>query len=183
MRPAAAAMLSAACLAAGTASSEVLDASSGGFSLVHEATIDAPRGEVWGAAVHAVGEWWSDDHTISGDASRMRIDARPQGCFCESLGERSGVVHLTVTFLSPGVMLRLTGGLGPLGLMGVNGNMTWEFFDAEAGTRVVFSYVVGGYRPGGLEDVAAPVDAVIGEALQRLRAHVETGDADNAGND
>ena len=181
MRLTTVALLSTAILATEKARGEVIDAASGGFSLVNEVTIAAPRSEVWRTAVYAVGDWWSDGHTISGDASRMSIDARPQGCFCEALGERTGVVHLTVTFVNPGVMLRLTGGLGPLGLMGVNGNMTWEFFDADPGTRVVFSYAVGGYRPGGLADVAAPVDQVIGEALQRLRAHVETGDADNAG--
>ncbi len=181
MRVTAAALLTATCLAAGDVSGEVLDAGPGGFSLLHEVMIDAPRGDVWRAAVYSVGDWWSDDHTITGDASNMSIDARPQGCFCETLGEHTGVVHLTITFVNPGVVLRLTGGLGPLGLMGVNGNMTWEFFDAEPGTRVVFSYAVGGYRPGGLAEVAAPVDHVIGEALQRLRAHVETGDADNAG--
>ena len=111
----------------------------------------------------------------------MSINARPQGCFCEAIGEHAGVVHLTVTFVNPGVILRLTGGLGPLGLLGVDGNMTWEFFDAEDGTRVRFAYVVGGYRPGGLEELAQPVDVVIGEALQRLKAHVETGDANAAG--
>ena len=87
---------------------------------------------------------------------------------------------MTVTFANPGTILRLTGGLGPLGLMGVNGNMTWEFFDAEEGTRVKFTYVVGGYRAGGLGAIAIPVDYVIGEALQRLKAHVETGDAGRA---
>jgi len=71
------------------------------------------------------------------------------------------------------VMLRLTGGLGPLGLMGVNGNMTWEFFDEGEGTRVKFTYAVGGYRQGGLDAVAVPVDYVIGEALDLLKAYVE----------
>lgn len=159
---------------------EVIDAAPGGFSLRHEVTIDAARSEVWRAAVREVGEWWSNDHTISGDAGRMSIDPRPQGCFCESLGGRTGVVHLTVTFVNTNVMLRLSGGLGPLGLMGVNGNMTWEFLDADDGTTVKFSYAVGGYRPGGLDEIAAPVDSVIGEALLRLKAHVETGNADNA---
>ena len=162
------------------ASGEVIDAAPGGFSLVHEVTINAERGEAWQAAVHQVGQWWNSDHTISGDASRMSINARPQGCFCEAIGEHAGVVHLTVTFVNPGVILRLTGGLGPLGLLGVDGNMTWEFFDAEDGTRVRFAYVVGGYRPGGLEELAQPVDFVIGEALQRLKAHVEKGDANAA---
>lgn len=166
---------------AGIASAEVLDSTAYGFSLVHEVTIDAPRAVVWQAAVAGVGEWWSSDHTISGNAGNMSIDPVPQGCFCEAIGEHAGVVHLTVTFVNPTVLLRLTGGLGPLGLLGVDGNMTWEFFDAGDATRVRFAYAVGGYRPGGLDTIAEPVDFVIGEALMRLKARVETGDADNAG--
>ena len=139
----------------------------------------APFGET--DAIGGIGDWWSSDHTISGDARNMSIDPVPQGCFCEAIGEHAGVVHLTVTFVNPEVMLRLTGGLGPLGLMGVDGNMTWEFFDAGEATRVKFAYAVGGYRHGGLDTIAAPVDFVIGEALTRLKAHIETGNADNAG--
>jgi len=180
MRCTIAAILFASCALSATAIGEVMDAGEGGFSLVHEVMIDASRKDAWHAAVDDVGQWWSSDHTISGDAGNMSIDARPQGCFCESIGDRAGVVHLTVTFVNPAVMLRLNGGLGPLGLMGVSGNMTWEFFDAGDGTRVKFSYVVGGYRPGGLDAVALPVDYVIGEALLRLKAYIETGEANNA---
>jgi len=153
---------------------EITDAGPNGFSLVHELTINASRAEVWQAAVDHVGQWWSDDHTISGDAGNMSIDAVPQGCFCEAIGDHAGVVHLTVTFVNPQIILRLTGGLGPLGLMGINGNMTWEFFDEVEGTRVRFSYVVGGYRPEGLDGIAEPVDFVIGEALMLLKTYVET---------
>ena len=170
-----------ALVCSGPTGAEVIDAAPGGFSLVHEVTISAPREEAWQAAVFNVGQWWSSDHTISGDATRMSIDPRPQGCFCEAISEHAGVVHLTVTFVNPNVLLRLTGGLGPLGLLGVDGNMTWEFFDVEDGTRVRFAYAVGGYRPGGLEEMAGPVDYVIGEALQRLKRFVETGDPAAAG--
>ena len=156
-----------------TARADVTSAGPGGFTLEHELVIDASRGRVWQAAVREVGQWWHDDHTISGDASRMRIEARPLGCFCEDLGGNNGVVHLVVTSVSGPRMLRMSGGLGPLGLMGVNGSMTWEFFDAGEGTRVKFTYAVGGYRPGGLDGVAVPVDYVIGEALALLKAHVE----------
>jgi len=159
---------------------DVIGAGPGGFSLVNEVTIDAPRTEVWAAAIDDVGRWWNGEHSISGDSTNMTIDPTPQGCFCEAIGEHAGVVHLTVTFVNPNVLLRLTGGLGPLGLMGVNGNMTWELFDAEDGTRVRFSYAVGGYQPDGLESLAEPVDYVIAEALLRLKAHIETGDAGNA---
>ncbi len=163
-----------------TANADVIDSAPNGFSLAHEVVVAAPKNKVWQAAIYEVGQWWHSDHTISGDAARMSIDPQPQGCFCETLGEQAGVVHMTVTFVNPNVLLRLTGGLGPLGLLGIDGNMTWEFFDADEGTTVKFSYAVGGYRPGGLDEMAGPVDYVIGEALQRLKAHVETGDADAA---
>jgi hypothetical protein len=99
------------------------------------------------------------------------------GCFCERLQGDDGIVHLIVTSVSTNVILRMTGGLGPLGLMGVNGNMTWEFFDADNGTRVRFVYAVGGYAPGGLDAVAGAVDFVIGEALALLKAYIEGDDA------
>ncbi len=162
------------------ATAEVMDAGTGGFTTVNEALIDASREEVWNAAIEDIGVWWSSNHTISGDASRLSITAVPQGCFCEEFGAGAGVVHMTVTMVNPAVVIRLTGGLGPLGLMGVAGNMTWEFEDVEGGTKVKFTYVVGGYRPGGLDTIAEPVDNVIGEALARLQAHIETGDPENA---
>jgi hypothetical protein len=167
------------CLGAFTniAIAEVTAAGEGGFSLEHEVLVDSSREDAWQAAVEKIGLWWSDDHTISGKAAAMSIDARPLGCFCEAVGNDGGVVHLVVTSVNRNVMLRMTGALGPLGLMGVDGNMTWEFFDADEGTRVRFAYAVGGYYPGGLDTLAAPVNGVIGEALQRLKAFIETGDA------
>lgn len=163
-----------------SAFAEVTDVSEAGFTTVHDMIVEAPRVEVWRAAISEVGQWWSADHTVSGDATRLTITATTQGCFCEKLGEDAGVVHQTVTMVNPNVLLRLSGGLGPLGLMGVAGNMTWEFEDDGENTRVRFTYAVGGYLAGGLDAVAAPVDGVIGEALRRLKAHVETGAAETA---
>jgi hypothetical protein len=160
-------------LTAGAAQGTVLNAGPSGFTVEHEVIVAAPRPEVWDTAINDVGAWWNSSHTVGGDASRLQIEARPLGCFCERLAGEDGVVHLLVTTVSSGVMLRMTGGLGPLGLMGVNGNFTWEFFDADGGTRVRFTYAVGGYHPGGLHALAEPVDDVIGDALLRMQAHVE----------
>ncbi len=173
MRKTILALLLVAC--APVATGEVRDSASNGFTTVNEVVIAAERTATWKAAVHGIGQWWSADHTVSGDATRMSIDPVMQGCFCESLGEQAGVVHLTVTMVNPTVLLRLTGGLGPLGLMGLDGNMTWEFEDAGEGTRVRFTYAVGGYSPTGLDTIAPAVDGVIGEALERLKRYVETG--------
>ena len=160
---------------------DVTNSAPGGFTVEHEVVVAADRASTWNAAIGEVGQWWSDDHTITGDAARLSIDPRALGCFCEDLDDGDAVVHLVVTFVNRDVILRLSGGLGPLGLMGVAGNMTWEFFDTESGgTRIKWTYAVGGYRPGGLDAVALPVDYVIGDALARLAAHIETGDADNA---
>ena len=158
-----------------SARAEVTDAEAGGFTTVNEVIIDASVEASWRAAIDDIGLWWSSDHTISGDASRLSITAVPQGCFCEDLGGAAGVVHLGVSMVSPGVVIRLTGGLGPLGLMGVNGNMTWEFEALDDSTQVTFTYAVGGYRPGGLDAISEPVDNVIGEALARMKAYIETG--------
>lgn len=168
------ALVLSATLAASDLFAEVTDAAPGGFNIRHSIEIAAPRADVWSAAIGEIGEWWSDDHTISGDAGRMSIEARPQGCFCESLGPDSGIVHLTVTFVNPTVVLRLSGGLGPLGLMGAAGNMTWEFEDSEAGTTLTWRYAVGGYLPQGLDQVAGAVDGVLAEQMNALKQYVES---------
>ncbi len=155
---------------------EVLNASSVGFST--RTVIETTRGrvEAYDAFIQDIGQWWNPDHTVSGTSAALYLDARPMGCFCESLGTGAGLVHMTVTFVNPGVLLRLSGGLGPLGLLGTSGNMTVEFEALEEGTRVTLQYVVGGYAPDGLEALAAPVDAVLGDQLSRFAAHLEPGD-------
>lgn len=167
-------------LTATCASAEVTDSAANGFTTVNQVVIADGRVETWVAAVSRVDQWWSSDHTVSGEASRLSIRPEMQGCFCENLGKNAGVVHLVVTMVNPTHLLRMTGGLGPLGLMGVDGNMTWEFEDAEDGTRVTFSYAVGGYSKDGLDKIAPAVDFVIGEALNRLKAYVETGSPEPA---
>jgi hypothetical protein len=154
---------------------EVLDSASNGFTVRHSVMIAADRQTVYQTVVTKISGWWSSDHTVSGDAANLFLTDTISGCFCERLGEGAGLVHMSVSFVNPGVMLRLTGGLGPLGLMGAAGNMTWEFDDAETGTVVTLQYAVGGYMPAGLDTIAEPVDGVLVEQLTRLKSFVETG--------
>ena len=163
------------------AAAEILDADKNGFSIRYSTTVDADRMTVYGAAVDQVGAWWSSDHTVSGIAANLYITTDLPGCFCESLGESGGLVHMVVSFVNPGVMVRLTGGLGPLGLMGVSGNMTWEFEDAEDQTTVTLQYAVGGYMAGGLDSIAPAVDGVLMEAMDRLKQYIEAGSPDDDG--
>jgi len=157
------------------AEAEVVDSAAGGFTMRHSVSVEVDRFDAYEYVVRDIGRWWHDDHTVSGSAARLYLDARPMGCFCETLGDDAGLVHLIVTFANPGVMLRLTGGLGPLGLMGVAGNLTFEFDETEGATTVTLQYAVGGYRDGGLDEIAPAVDFVLTEALDRYANFVATG--------
>ena len=154
---------------------EVVDAEDHGFTVRQELAIVAPPETVWRMLVGHVGEWWHSDHTYSGDAANLYIEARPLGCFCERLSESDAVVHLTVTVIRENSLLRLTGGLGPLGLMGVDGNMTLSLVSDTGLTRLAMQYQVGGYSPDGLKDIAPAVDAMLGEQLTRLVRFIESG--------
>lgn len=154
---------------------EVIDSAAHGFTVRHSVNLPIARSDAWPIVVEDVHRWWSSDHTVSGDADNLYIDPRPLGCFCERLGDAGGLVHMQVTFVNPAVLLRLTGGLGPLGLMGANGNMTFEFDDAEGdagGSVITLNYAVGGYLSDGLDSMAEPVDQVLGEQMKRLAAYV-----------
>ena len=157
------------------ANAEVMSAAAGGFVTRHNVSVAAARADVYRAFVDDIGKWWNAERTVSGNPAGLYIDARAQGCFCEVLGTDAGFVHLTVTFVNPQVMLRLTGGLGPLGLLGAAGNMTIEFVDASDGTDVVIDYAVGGYAPDGLDKLAPDVDRVLADAAARLKSYVERG--------
>lgn len=169
------ALVIAASLLVDIASAEVVDAAESGFTVRHEIEVIAPRETAWRMLVGHVGEWWHDDHTYSGDAANLFIEERPLGCFCERLSEDDAVVHLMVTVIQQNALLRLTGGLGPLGLMGVNGNLTFSFDGDSTSTRIAMQYQVGGYSPDGLAAIAPAVDATLGAQLARYVRFVESG--------
>jgi uncharacterized protein YndB with AHSA1/START domain len=151
---------------------EVVDAAAGGFTVKLARHVAAPPEEVYATAV-AVGRWWSPDHTFSGSAAALSIDARPGGCWCETLPGGGGVRHLEVVYAAPGSLLRFSGGLGPLQATAASGSLTWTFAAAGDGTDVTWTYAVAGDRPGGLEALAPAVDAVLAEQIDRLKAAVE----------
>jgi len=153
------------------ARADVVDAGAGGFTVKLVRHVAAPPAAVYATAV-AVDRWWSSDHTFSGDAAKLSIDARPGGCWCEAL-PGGGVRHMEVVYAAPGKLLRFTGGLGPLQAMAASGSMTWEFAAAGDGADVTWTYAVAGYRPGGLDALAVHVDAVLAEQIDRLKAASE----------
>jgi hypothetical protein len=115
-----------------------------------------------------VAHWWASDHTYSGDAKNLHLDARAGGCWCEKW-DGGSVQHMSVLLAMPGKMLRLSGGLGPLQSAALDATLSFDFKAVDAGSEIKVRYVIGGFFPGGLDKVAGGVDHVLGEQIERLR--------------
>jgi hypothetical protein len=62
----------------------------------------------------------------------------------------------------------MTGGLGPLQGMGIDGALEWRFAKVEEGTRITLWYRAGGYAPDDLGKFVPVVDQVQGLQLGGL---------------
>ena len=164
---------------ANSARSAVVSATDSGFEVLENASVSASPREAYARLID-VGAWWNKEHTFSGDASNLTLDARVGGCFCERLKDGGGVQHLSVVYVAPNQTLRLTGGLGPLQALGVAGSMTITLTPSADGTAIALRYRVGGYTSDGIRKWAAPVDDVLGEQLGRLKRLIDTGRPDAA---
>jgi hypothetical protein len=167
-------------LASGPASvahADVTAQSDAGFVLSHSAETSAAKADVWRALI-APARWWSSDHTYSGNADNLYLDAQATGCFCEKLprpadapeGQRMGSIeHMHVIYADPqrGV-LRMSGGLGPLQGEAAHGTLTIALKQIETGTRIEWTYVVGGYIRMNQAELVPAVDQVLGQQLIRL---------------
>ena len=156
-----------AAMAFGTARAEVKDSAPNGFTIENSQVVPVDAATAWKALVDDVGRWWPKDHTWWGDASKLSIQAHAGGCFCEVDGERQAW-HMTVTFVDPGSTLRMTGGLGPLQGMGLDGALEWRFAKAAEGTKITLWYRAGGYTPDDISKFVPVVDKVQGQQLGGL---------------
>jgi len=163
------------CALAQMAAAEVADSATNGFTVKIATQIHASPTDVYSRLVHNVGEWWDSAHSFSGDAHNLSIDDRPLGCFCEKLAGGGGVRHMEVVFVSPGKILRMSGGLGPLQGIATASSMTFAFTPAEGGTKLEVTYTVVGYIAQGMNTWGAPVNAVLTEQMTRLKNYTETG--------
>lgn len=148
---------------------EVLESRDNGFYL--EVTKEVPVGpqQAYGQFIR-VDEWWNADHTWFGRAENLSIEPVAGGCFCERSGDRSAL-HMTVSYVEPGVQISMLGGLGPLQGMGLHGAMAWKFVALPSGkTRIVHTYRVTGQAPGGTEKLARIVDRVQTGQVERLQS-------------
>lgn len=159
------------------AHADVAAQSDAGFVIAHSVETTAAKADVWKALI-APARWWSPDHTYSGNADNLYLDAQATGCFCEKLprpadapeGQRMGSIeHMHVIYADPqrGV-LRMSGGLGPLQGEAAHGTLTITLKQIETGTRVEASYVVSGYIRMNQAELVPVIDQVLGQQFTRL---------------
>jgi len=153
------------------ATAAVVEADAGHLVLGYSLPVKASAAQAYAATID-IARWWSSDHTYSGDAKNLHLDARAGGCWCERV-KGGGVEHMRVVMARPGAMLRLSGGLGPLQAAAVNGTLTFEFKSGKDGNEIAVSYLISGWFKGGLDKVATGVDGVLGSQLQRLQQQLD----------
>ena len=158
---------------ADSAAAEVLDSGPGGFAVRQTLAVTAPAARVWSTLITPAA-WWDPAHSYSLESKNFSLDPRPGGLWLERLPD-GGVVHMTVVYIQPPRTLRLEGALGPLQSYGVAGHLSFTLTEKDGVTTLVETYDVGGHTPGGLDKLAAPVDGVLAQQMQRLKRTAEAG--------
>ena len=161
-------------LAAAPASAIIVSAQSHGFELKHSIDLPVPPAQAL-AAFARYGSWWSKSHTYSGDASRLTLQLRAGGCLCERLDGGGGVEHMRVAYYQPGERVVLIGGLGPLLFEATSGVMDVRVAKTRTGSQLVLNYRAAGFARGNGTQLAAGVDQVLREQVERLRAYASKG--------
>lgn len=161
-----------ACAVPLPAAAEVQQSRDEGFVVGGVHTVSVAPQDVWALLVRPA-DWWEPSHTWSGDAANMAIDG--QGCFCEMLPDSGGMArHMQVVHARPPARLVMNGALGPLQAEAVTGVLTVEIAPAEhGGSRLTWTYVVGGYSRTPLSALAAPVDMVMTAQFRRLAQRLD----------
>lgn len=145
-----------------------------GFELRISKTTDKSPEDCNRAFIKEIGQWWASDHTWSGDAKNMSIDL-DRNVLLERLPEGGFCNHMALEHLQPGKLILLTGGLGPLKEMGLNGTLSIRFTEKDGKTSIQVKYIVQGYCPNGFDELSAVVHEVLDMQMNRWVAFCETG--------
>ena len=142
-----------------------------GFALKHQGTVDQSPERVWVALVDEISQWWHPDHTYSGDAANLSLEAKAGGVWREDW-DGGSVFHGEVLLAQTGKTLRLDAPFGPLQEMGVSVVWTITLTPDEDtdGTKVTFTEIANGTAASKLDELAPAVDFVKTEAMTRLTA-------------
>jgi uncharacterized protein YndB with AHSA1/START domain len=161
-------------LCAPLAQAEVKDSAAAGFTVENAREVPVDAAIAWKALVEDVDRWWPKDHSWWGTESVLRIEPNAGGCFCERATDgKRAALHMTVTYVEPGKLLRMTGGLGPLQGMGLHGALEWRFSESGGKTKIVMWYRAGGYTPDDVGKLAPVVDRVQAQQLGALADYLQ----------
>src|SRR5262245_17901485 len=97
---------------AAPARADVKQAAPDGLVIQIKGEVDLPRQAAWRRLV-AIGSWWSDAHSYSGNAKSITVDVVAGGCWCE-IWEDGEVEHGRVMYVRPDEAIRFDAPLGPL---------------------------------------------------------------------
>ena len=156
------------------AGAAVIHAAPGGFELKQVVHISAPAARVYAALIQP-SKWWNSEHTYSGSAANLSLDARPGGCFCEAMPNGGVVQHLVVVNVQLNEALELRGALGPFHARGVDGVLAFELRPTGDGVDLTMTNDMGGYMSEGMESWAPKADGMLSEQMSRLKRLIETG--------
>ena len=146
---------------------EVTHSDEHGFTVSHSIVTDAEPFVIYRTMTSHIDQWWSADHSWSGDAANLYMDVEPVDAFVSACRTTGGLNICASFIFLPGKELRFEGALGPLQTMAAQGRMIWKIEAAESGNKVTFTYKVFGHPEGGLSGIAPAVDGVIGEQSER----------------
>ncbi len=162
------------------ARAEIVQQADNGFVVQHSVTVSTDPDATF-AMLRTPAKWWDKDHTWTGNAENLYMDAQAGGCFCELIPNeattesgapqrtlRGSVQHMQILYVDPGKLLRLSGGLGPLQGEAVTGALTFTLTPVKGGTRITMDYVVGGFMRMKTSEIAPAVDGVMVAQLSRL---------------
>jgi uncharacterized protein YndB with AHSA1/START domain len=152
----------------------VVDIAANGFTVQVAAHISAPPKKVYAALINPA-HWWASDHTFSGHAANLTLDAKAGGCWCEKLAGGGSAVHMTVVHVDPGNGLTLRGALGPFQSYGIDGAMTWTLKASGDGTDLSLTYALGGYFKDGTAQWSKGADGVLTVQVARMKRLLEAG--------
>ena len=156
-----------------SAHATVMESTAAGFALQQTLHIAAPPERVY-AALITPAKWWNSEHTFSGSAANLPLEARAGGCFCE-VWNGGSVQHLVVVDAQPGKILRLRGALGPFQGQGVDGALTFTLKSGANGTDLVLDNLTGGFMKGGFGKWPQLADGMLANQMARLKRFIETG--------
>lgn len=166
----AAALAAGTCLLFSAASADIVDQSTDGFALHWDAPVMQSPEDLW-TRIITPSAWWSSDHTYSGDAANLTLEAKAGGCWCETW-DGGEVEHGRVLAIQPGKQIVIAAPFGPMQSMAVTAVMTISISETDNGeTLLTKDFVATGASFQNLDELAPIVHMVQGEAFKTLASN------------